>query len=139
MRRLYRFLRHDFDLTLVCLWIGLWIWILYQNATTTTTMSTSSVSDGAGNSVVLRNHQGFVAFLDDTAYYGLMVYVFNATGLNSLFFPLPEYLANDPWVKQALRYGLMFATIEELRRWLVFWHIPVDISHLLTWIGSRFQ
>lgn len=72
-------------------------------------VSSSAGSTGLGNVVV--------RLLDDGVYYGLMVYLYDYTGVNRYFIPGPDFFMGDaPWM-QALRWGLMFGTMQEFRRW----------------------
>ena len=68
-----------------------------------------------------------VNWLDDAAYLGLMVYVYDYTGINRIFLPLPEMMFTNPVIVQALRYGLLFGSMLELRRWLQAYGIPTEL------------
>lgn len=85
-----------------------------------TMASTGAAGMGVG-SVLVR-------LLDDGVYFGLMVYVFNYTGIDKYFVPGPEFLSMDyaPWM-QALRWGLMFGTMQEVRRWFESMGIHTDL------------
>jgi len=72
-----------------------------------------------------------VTWIDDSAYYGLMVLVYDWTGVNRWFLPMASTLVNDPVYMQALRYGLMFGSMNELRRWLESLDINTDLSHYI--------
>lgn len=80
-----------------------------------------------------------VTWIDDSLYYGLMVLVYDWTGVNRWFLPMASTLVNDPVYMQALRYGLMFGSMNELRRWLESLGLNTDVSHyverLLAHIG----
>lgn len=91
-------------------------------------MATSVTMDPqTGTMVHMQEHRFLVNLVDDAAYYGLMIYVYDYTGLNRLFLPLPEYLMDFSEWSQALRYGLLFATMAELRRWLEAWGIKTEL------------
>ena len=81
-------------------------------------MATSVQMDPhSGNSLLLQERRFLVNWLDDAAYLGLMVYVYDYTGFNRFFLPLPELMFSNPVIVQALRYGLLFGSMLELRRW----------------------
>lgn len=71
-----------------------------------------------GNSLHVSEHRVLVSWLDDAAYLGLMVYVYDWTGFNRFFLPLPELMFTNPVIVQSLRYGLLFGSMLEVRRWL---------------------
>lgn len=68
-----------------------------------------------------------------------MVIVFDYTGLNRFFLQLPEAMSNNPYMIQALRYGLMFGTFAELRRWLEEYGLDTDASHYLDTLLNAFR
>lgn len=76
----------------------------------------------------MANNGMVVTLVDDSAYYGLMVYVYDTTGINRWFIPLAEFMASTPVALQALRYGMMFATMNHLRAWLESWGISTELS-----------
>lgn len=82
--------------------------------------STTSTASGIG-SVMVR-------LLDDGVYFGLMVYLYDATGINSYFIEAPDLfgMGMGPWMI-ALRYGLMFGSMMELRRWFESMGIHTDL------------
>ena len=77
-----------------------------------------SLDPTTGNTLHTTEHRILVSWLDDAAYLGLMVYVYDWTGFNRFFLPLPELMFSNPVVVQALRYGLLFGSMLEVRRWL---------------------
>ena len=82
-------------------------------------MTTNVTLDpSTGNTMHVSEHRVLVSWLDDAAYLGLMVYVYDRTGFNRFFLPLPELMFSNPVIVQALRYGLLFGSMLELRRWL---------------------
>ena len=82
-------------------------------------MTTNVTLDpSTGNTMHVSEHRVLVSWLDDAAYLGLMVYVYDWTGFNRFFLPLPELMFSNPVIVQALRYGLLFGSMLELRRWL---------------------
>lgn len=83
-----------------------------------------------GSLIHFRQYRFVVTLLDDAAYYGIMVYLYDMTGVNRWFLPLAETLASDPLILQALRYGLMFSTMNELRRWLDTWMSTELSTHI---------
>lgn len=89
--------------------------------------TTITMDPQTGSMVHMQEHRFLVNLVDDAAYYGLMIYVFDYTGLNRLFLPLPEYLMDFGELSQALRYGLLFATMAEVRRWLEMWGIRTEL------------
>jgi hypothetical protein len=93
-------------------------------------MSTSvSVDPSTGNMVHVQEHRVLVTFLDDSIYFGLMVMVYDMSGLDTWFISMPEDMIDNPTFMQALRYGLMFGSMIELRRWLEAWGLRTDASH----------
>lgn len=92
----------------------------------------------SGSNVLCQERKILVNWLDDAAYLGLMVYVFDYTGLNRVFLPLPEMMFSNPVVIQALRYGLLFGSMLELRRWLQCYGIPTELfSYYLDRLAQR--
>lgn len=84
----------------------------------------NATSNGVG-SVLVR-------LLDDGVYFGLMVYLYDYTGVNRYFIPGPEFFMGDSAWMQAFRYGLMFGSMQELRRWFEGMGIKTDlVSHYL--------
>lgn len=94
-------------------------------------MPNVSLDPTSGNVLHIEEHRGFVSLVDDVAYFTIMVIVFDYTGLNRFFIQLPEIMSDNPYLIQALRYGLMFGTLAELRRWLEEWGLNTDVSHYL--------
>lgn len=83
-----------------------------------------------GNHVCCQQHQMLVTWLDDSAYIGLMVVLYHYTGIDRIFVPLPNIFFSNPKIVQALRYGLMFGSMLELRRWLEMYGISTELfSH----------
>lgn len=84
-----------------------------------TAAATGATGAGVG-SVLIR-------LLDDGVYFGLMVYLYDYTGINKWFIPGPEFFMGDaPWM-QALRWGLMFGSMGEVRRWFESMGIHTDL------------
>lgn len=101
----------------------------------------SAITDpSTGGLVHVRPYRFAVTLLDDAAFYGLCVYVYDWTGVNRWFLPMAEVLASDPLMLQALRYGLMFASMNELRRWLESMAVSTDastyIENMMAWFTS---
>lgn len=96
--------------------------------------TTVTMDPQTGSMVHMQEHRFLVNLVDDAAYYGLMVYVFDYTGLNRLFLPLPDFLMDFGEWSQALRYGMLFATMAELRRWLEAWGIKTELFSY--WLDS---
>jgi hypothetical protein len=91
-----------------------------------------------GHTVHSTEHKLLVTWLDESAYLGLMVYVYNYTGLSRIFIPMPELFFDNPVIVQALRYGLMFASMMELKRWLELYGIKTELfSFYLAEIAQR--
>lgn len=74
-----------------------------------------------------QEHRFLVTFVDDSVYLGLMVWVYDATGINNLFIDLRGY-NTAPWM-EALQYGLMFGSMLEFRKWLEAWGVHTDVSY----------
>lgn len=86
-----------------------------------------TLNPATGNSMMVTDYKILVTWLDDAAYLGLMVYVYNYLGIDRIFLPIPEIMFTNPVVIQALRYGLMFGSMLELRRWLESIGIKTDL------------
>ena len=102
-------------------------------------MSGVSLDPVSGNHIHSKEHRVLVTFIDDSAYFGLMVLVYDYTGFNRFFLPLAYTMADNPMIIQALRYGLMFGSMTELRRWFDLYGISTDLSHYVNWLMSQFQ
>lgn len=77
----------------------------------------------------MADHTGsvLIRLLDDGVYFGLMVYIYDYTGINKWFLPGPvESMVDAPWM-QALRWGLMFGSMGEVRRWFESMGIHTDL------------
>lgn len=99
---------------------------------------TVTLDPSTGNMLHVSEHRMLVSWLDDAAYLGLMVWVYDYTGFNRFFLPLPELMFSNPVVVQALRYGLLFGSMLELRRWLESMGIRTELfSYYLDQIGQR--
>lgn len=90
---------------------------------------------------MIKQHSFLITFVDDTAYYGLMVYVYDQLGVNRWFLPVAEMMAQNPVILQCLRYGMMFASMNELRHWLEGFGVNTDLSSyvdsLINMISNR--
>lgn len=84
-----------------------------------------------GNHVMVTEHKVMLTLFDDAMYMGLMVLVYDATGVSRFFLSLPSIMSQNSKVMQALRYGVMFGSMMEIRRWLTMMGIPTDASYLL--------
>lgn len=92
----------------------------------------------SGTNVLATERKILLNWLDDAAYLGLMVYVYDYTGINRIFLPIPEMMFSNPVVVQALRYGLLFGSMLEVRRWLQCAGIPTELfSHYLDQLAQR--
>ena len=102
-------------------------------------MTTSvQVDSTSGSPLLCQERRILVNWLDDAAYLGLMVYLYDYTGVNRIFLPLPELMFSNPVIVQALRYGLLFGSMLELRRWLQCYGIPTELfSHYLDQLAQR--
>lgn len=90
---------------------------------------TSMITDPAtGNHVMVTEHQMLVTLFNDAIYTGIMVLVYDYTGVSRFFLSLPSIMSENSKVMQALRYGVMFGSMMELRRWLTMMGIPTDAS-----------
>ena len=87
----------------------------------------TSVDPHSGGHMLVQERRILVNWLDDAAYLGLMVYVYDYTGFNRIFLPIPEMMFSNPVIIQALRYGLLFGSMLELRRWLQCYGIPTEL------------
>lgn len=102
-------------------------------------MSTTVQTDpNSGSNLLCLERKILVNWLDDAAYLGLMVYIYDFTGINRIFLPLPELMFSNPVIVQALRYGLLFGSMLEFRRWLQCMGIPTELfSHYLEQLAQR--
>lgn len=96
-------------------------------------MTSMAMDPSSGNMVYMQEHEVLVTFVNDTAFFGLMVLVYDWTGLNRLFLAVSDEMASNPAFVQALRYGMMFGSILELRRWLEGFGWHTDLS----WYARR--
>lgn len=94
-------------------------------------MSTMTIDPMTGNALQVKEYRFVVTLMDDAAFYGLMVYVYDWTGVNRWFLPIAATFAEDPVLLQALRYGLMFGSMNEMRRWMESMGITTDLSKYL--------
>lgn len=69
--------------------------------------------------------------INDIAYFSLMVWVYDMTGLNRIFIRLPAEMIDNPVILQAVRFGSMFGSMMELRRWLQEMGISTDLTHYI--------
>jgi hypothetical protein len=85
-----------------------------------TLAATNAAGHGVG-SVLVR-------LLDDGVYFGLLVYAYNYAGIDRYFIPGPAIgsFGDAPWM-QALRWGVMFGTMQEVRRWFESMGIHTDL------------
>ena len=86
-----------------------------------------SLDPTSGATVHSQEHKFLVTWLDDAAYMGLMVYVYYQTGINKIFIPLAPIFATNPVIVQCIRYGLMFASMLEIRRFLEMAGIKTEL------------
>lgn len=89
--------------------------------------NTVTMDPTTGTMLHMNPHRFLVTLLDDAAYLGLMVYVYDMTGFKSVFVGLPQVFFTNPLIVQALRYGLMFASMLEIRRWLEAFGIKTEL------------
>lgn len=80
-----------------------------------------------GTTMHVTPHRFLVTMVDDAAYLGLMVYLYDMTGFKNVFIGLPQVFFSNPFIVQALRYGLMFASMIELRRWFEMMGIKTEL------------
>lgn len=100
--------------------------------------TTVTLDPVTGNMLHMTPHRLLVTMVDDAAYLGLMVYLYDATGFKNVFIGLPEVFFSNPVIVQALRYGLMFASMLEIRRWLEAFGIRTElIGYYLDQLTSR--
>ena len=86
-----------------------------------------------GSMVFQQQHQMFVTWFEDAVYMGLMVYLFDASGISRIFVPLPDTLGiSNSMLRQVIRYGAYFGTVLELRRWLEMVGISTNITTYIT-------
>lgn len=78
-----------------------------------------------------------VTMIDEAAIFGIMVYAYNYTGMVRIFLPW-NMREEAPWM-QALRYGLYFASMTELRRWLEAWGLNTSASAYLDQLTRMFK
>lgn len=96
-------------------------------------MTTVTMDSTTGHMMLMQEHKMFVTWFEDATYMGLMVYLFDSTGLGRIFVPLPDMLGlSNSMLRQVLRYGAYFGTILELRRWLEMFGISTHITTYIT-------
>lgn len=93
-------------------------------------MSTNVQVDAAtGSMMFTQEHRFLVTFIDDSMYLGLMVWLYDATGINTIFLDMRGMgMLTAPWM-EALQYGLMFGSMLEFRKWLEAWGVHTDVSY----------
>ncbi len=102
-------------------------------------MAQVSIDQTTGNVVHSKEHKVLVTMVDDAAYLTLMVMVYDYTGLNRFFLQLPGAMSMSAYSVQALRYGLLFGSMLELRRWLETYGIMTDLSCYLARAADWFK
>lgn len=99
---------------------------------------TVTLDPATGTMLHITPHNFLVTMVDDAAYLGLMVYLYDATGFKNVFIGLPEMFFSNPVIVQALRYGVMFASMIEIRRWLEAMGIKTElVAYYLDRLMSR--
>jgi hypothetical protein len=102
-------------------------------------MTTVTMDNSTGNMVFMQQHQMLVTWFEDATYMGLMVYLFDSTGIGRIFVPLPDMLGlSNNMLRQVIRYGAYFGTILELRRWLEMLGISTQITTYITGLLQMF-
>lgn len=89
--------------------------------------TTVTMDPTTGTAMHMTPHKFLVTMVDDAAYLGLMVYLYDMTGFKNVFIGIPEVFFSNPYIVQALRYGIMFASMIELRRWLEMMGIKTEL------------
>jgi len=89
--------------------------------------NTVTMDPTTGTVMHMTPHKFLVTMIDDAAYLGLMVYLYDMTGFKNVFIGLPEIFFSNPFIVQALRYGIMFASMIEIRRWLEMMGIRTEL------------
>ena len=87
----------------------------------------ATMDPNTGSMVHIEEHKFIVTWLDDVAFLTIGVLGYSYTGIDRIFIPMAEFMSNDPVIFQALRYGLMFGSMLELRRWLETMGIKTDL------------
>lgn len=102
-------------------------------------MSQVSVDPTTGNHIHVTEHKFLVTMVDDAVYFGVMVWLYDQTGVNRWFLAMPDRMRMYPEMMQALRYGAMFASMQELRRFLNMWGLPTEASVWLDALMSHLK
>lgn len=103
-------------------------------------MSTSVMTDPTTGAMVHATEHKFpMTWVNDVAYLSLMVWVYDQTGLNRIFIRLPEEMISNPVILQAVRYGSMFGSMLEVRRWLQSLGINTDVTHYIDMMAQHVQ
>lgn len=89
--------------------------------------NTVTMDPSTGTMLHMTPHRFLITLVDDAAYLGLMVYLYDMTGFKNIFIGLPEVFFTNPFIVQALRYGLMFASMLEIRRWLEAFGLKTEL------------
>lgn len=101
-------------------------------------MSTSVVTDPTTGAMLHTTEHHFpMTWINDVAYLSLMVWVYDQTGFNRIFIRLPEEMIDNPVLLQAVRYGSMFGSMIELRRWLQSLGVSTDITHYIDMVAQH--
>lgn len=97
-----------------------------------------TIDPSTGNQIHLTEHRMLVTAFDDAVYIGVMVYLYDMTGVSRFFLALPSVMAENGPLMQSLRYGVMFASMLELRRWLTTLGLPTDASEFVNALINMF-
>lgn len=92
-------------------------------------MSSMTLDPSTGDYVHTTPWRFMVTLVDDAMYMGLVIYIYHATGMKKIF--LTDNMRMESHTMQALRYGIMFGTMLELRRWLDAYGISTNVSQYL--------
>lgn len=102
-------------------------------------MTSVTIDPSTGNHIHMTQHQMLITTFDDSVYMGVMVLVYDYLGVTRFFLSLPSVMMDNGKVMQALRYGVMFASMLELRRWLTMMGVNTDASSFFNSLIEQFQ
>lgn len=95
-----------------------------------------TLDPSSGDYIHMTPWRFMVTLADDAAYFGLMVYMYTAVGVQRIFINERMILESD--AMKALRWGLMFGTMAEVRRWLEAYGLSTNASAYLEAVAKMF-
>lgn len=102
-------------------------------------MSSVVTDPTTGSHHMVQKHEMLLTLFDDSVYLGLMVLLYDQTGVSRFFLQLPSIMAENSRAMQSLRYGIMFGSMFELRRWMIMMGINTDASSIFQYLLDKIK